>query len=402
MKGVTPLLCAVFCVMIIVLAAVPKTRAYAIETAYTVGIHEDGTASWVIEQSAYLETEADKTSFEQLISSAMVNEDQFASNVSTIIDQAYARTGRFMTAENITVGGNVTESGAGAYGFLEYSFDWTNFAPVGNTNITIGDGFSNESFMFGDGGLSILLPIGYSVKSCSPSPDYESNGLLEWNSVSDLQNGQPTVLLSGTPPTIVVLSPGNKTYSVSHVLLNFTISEQVSWEGYSLDGSGNVTIAGNTTLINLSDASHTITVYANDTVGNMGSSNTINFAVDATEGTSFFPASPVFFEVMLPLAGAVLASALILRTRKKKKERTLETFPDEAIKEGGDTERILALLRKEGGQMLQSKITDQLRFSKAKTSMILGDMERKGFIKRHKSGRDKVVSLQKEPEKARS
>lgn len=314
----TLILCAVFCVMTIILTAVPRTQAYTLQTTYTVEIHEGGTASWVIEQSAYLETDVDQANFEQLISRAMVYIDQFTSNVSTIIDQAHARTGRFMTAENITVGGNVTENGVGAYGFLDYSFDWTNFASVENTNIAIGDGFSNESFTFGDGGLSIHLPTGYSVKSCSPAPDYESNGLLEWNSASDLQDGQPTILLA------------------------------------------------------------------------------------ANEGTGFSPASSVLLEVMLPLTGVVLASALVLRARKKKKERTPETFPDKIIKEGGDTERILALLKEEGGQTLQSKITDQLKFSKAKTSRILGDMESKGFIKRHKSGRDKVVSLQKEPEKARS
>jgi len=318
MKDITPILCAVFCVMTIVLATVPRTQAYTLQTTYTVKIREDGTASWTIEQSAYLETDVDQASFEQLISQAMVYIDQFTSNVSMIINQAHARTGRFMTAENITVGGNVTESDVGAYGFLDYSFDWTNFASVENTNIAIGDGFSNESFIFGDGGLSIILPAGYSVKSCSPSPDYESNGLLEWNSVNDLQNGQPTILLA------------------------------------------------------------------------------------ANEGTGFLPASPVLLEVMIPLISAVLASALVLRARKKKKEPTPETFPNEANKEGGDTERILALLEKEGGQTLQSKITDQLKFSKAKTSRILGDMESKGFIKRHKSGRDKVVSLQKEPEKAKS
>jgi uncharacterized membrane protein len=57
------------------------------------------------------------------------------------------------------------------------------------------------------------------------------------------------------------------------------------------------------------------------------------------------------------------------------------------------------LLKKAGGQVLQSKATGQLKFSKAKTSRILGEMESKGFIKRQKSGRDKVVSLQKETEK---
>jgi parallel beta-helix repeat protein len=88
-----------------------------------------------------------------------------------------------------------------------------------------------------------------------------------------------------TPPVIVVLSPENKTYPVNHVSLNFTVSEQISWEGYSLDGSVNVTIAGNTTLTNLPDGSHTIIVHANDTVGNMGRSDTILFAVDTTPPT---------------------------------------------------------------------------------------------------------------------
>lgn len=402
MRDLTLVVCAVFCFLTLSLTAVPRTQAYTLSTTYTIEVHPDGTASWAIEQSAYLETQADETSFELLISRAMEYFDQFAANVSTIIDQAYARTGRFMTAENITVGGNVTESGVGAYGYLDYSFNWTNFAPVEDKNIAIGDVFSNGTFLFGDGELSIVLPAGYIVKSCSPAPDYETNGLLEWNSVNNLQDGQPTILLSGTPPAIVVSSPENKTYSVNHVSLTFTTSEQTSWEGYSLDGAGNVTITGNTTLINLSDASHTIVVYANETLGNIGISNTISFTVHVTEGTIFIPGYPLLFEVMLPLIGAFLASALVLQSRKKKKEQTKETFPSEAIKEGGDTERILALLKKEGGQMLQSKVTDQLRFSKAKTSRILGDMESKGFVKRQKSGRDKVVSLQKNQKKAKS
>ena len=313
MKDKTLVLCIVFCFLSLLLTAIPKTQAYTLSTTYTVQVHVDGTASWKIEQSAYLETQADETSFELLIDKAMNYFDQFAANVSAIIDQASARTGRFMTPENITVGGNVTESGVGAYGFIDYSFNWTNFAPVEDKNIAIGDSFSNESFLFGDGNLSIVLPTGYIVKNCSPPPDHELNGLLEWNSVSDLQIDQPAILLTLGP---------------------------------------------------------------------------------AKGQTSFLQASPILFEIMLPLIGAVLASALVVNARRKKKEHTNETLSSEAIKEGGDTERILALLKKEGGQMLQSKITDQLRFSKAKTSRILGDMESKGFVIRHKTGRDKVVSLQ--------
>ncbi len=83
------------------------------------------------------------------------------------------------------------------------------------------------------------------------------------------------------PPTITILSPENKTYSVDTVSLTFTVDETTTWMGYSLDGQANVTITGNTTLPVLSDGSHYVVVYANDTFDNMGSS-TVYFAIDTT------------------------------------------------------------------------------------------------------------------------
>jgi len=82
-----------------------------------------------------------------------------------------------------------------------------------------------------------------------------------------------------TPPAILVLSPENKTYSERDVPLSFRASESVPWVAYSLDGLANVTINGNTTLLGLSDGSHTVVVSAVDTAGNTGSSETIHFNV---------------------------------------------------------------------------------------------------------------------------
>ncbi|UCE15779.1 MAG: right-handed parallel beta-helix repeat-containing protein [Candidatus Bathyarchaeota archaeon] len=88
------------------------------------------------------------------------------------------------------------------------------------------------------------------------------------------------------PPAIIVLSPQNTTYTTSSVPLTFTISEPASWMGYSLDGQLNVTVAGNTTLTGLSDGVHGITLYANDTSGNMGSSSKVYFTIDTTSPTT--------------------------------------------------------------------------------------------------------------------
>ncbi len=86
-------------------------------------------------------------------------------------------------------------------------------------------------------------------------------------------------------PNISILSPIDKTYAVADVPLTFTVSESTSWIGYSLDGQANVTITGNTVLADLSDGSHSLTVYASDTAGNMVASGTFSFSIDTTAPT---------------------------------------------------------------------------------------------------------------------
>jgi parallel beta-helix repeat protein len=85
-----------------------------------------------------------------------------------------------------------------------------------------------------------------------------------------------------TSPIISVLSPENRTYAVNDIPLNFTVSELTSWIGYSLDSADNATIGGNVTLEDLPEGSHYMVVYANDTVGNMGASDTVYFTIDTT------------------------------------------------------------------------------------------------------------------------
>ena len=107
----------------------------------------------------------------------------------------------------------------------------------------------------------------------------------------------------GTPPIISALSLENKTYNQNDLSLNFTVDEPISWMGYSLDGQANITAAGNFTLTALPSGSHTFILYANDTVGNMGASETINFSI-----TTPFPTTAAFSGVLtVVVVGAVLA-----------------------------------------------------------------------------------------------
>ena len=99
------------------------------------------------------------------------------------------------------------------------------------------------------------------------------------NTAEDTSDGTFNVK---TSPNIVIVNPTNSTYSSKSVWLDFSISETTFWIGYSLDGSSNVTITGNTSMSSLSEGSHSLIVHANNTIGHMGSSATIWFTVDTT------------------------------------------------------------------------------------------------------------------------
>jgi hypothetical protein len=82
-----------------------------------------------------------------------------------------------------------------------------------------------------------------------------------------------------SPPIISELFIANKSYNDQNVPLSFNLNEDASWIAYDLDNHGNTTLQGNTTLTRLSIGSHSIVVYANDTVGNMGKSERIYFTI---------------------------------------------------------------------------------------------------------------------------
>jgi N-acetylneuraminic acid mutarotase len=82
------------------------------------------------------------------------------------------------------------------------------------------------------------------------------------------------------PPVLTVLSPENKTYTTNNVQLVLSVNRPTTWMGYSLDGLANVTVTGDTELLDLSEGAHSIKVSVNDTFGNLVSADAVYFSVD--------------------------------------------------------------------------------------------------------------------------
>jgi len=80
------------------------------------------------------------------------------------------------------------------------------------------------------------------------------------------------------PPQIQITSPQNTTYT--QVSLEYTLNRPTAWVGYSLDQQANITLNGQPELLNASQGANSIVVYANDSLGNMGASNIVDFSID--------------------------------------------------------------------------------------------------------------------------
>jgi parallel beta-helix repeat protein len=114
-----------------------------------------------------------------------------------------------------------------------------------------------------------------------------------------------------TAPAISILSPENRTYDMSSIPLDFTVNEVVSQITYSLDGEENITIAGNMTLTGLANGDHNVTIYSEDEVGNVGTSETVHFSVNVP-----FPTALVIAASAVSLAAIVVALLVYFKKRK--------------------------------------------------------------------------------------
>ncbi|PVX26764.1 MAG: hypothetical protein CW716_05285, partial [Candidatus Bathyarchaeum sp.] len=89
-----------------------------------------------------------------------------------------------------------------------------------------------------------------------------------------------------TPLQISVLSPTNKTYSTVDIPLEISVNRFFYSTTYSLDGQVNTTVVGNTTLLGMSQGTHSIVIYIEDSPGSISALETVYFTVASANGFS--------------------------------------------------------------------------------------------------------------------
>ncbi|WP_135604002.1 PGF-pre-PGF domain-containing protein [Methanococcoides sp. NM1] len=110
-------------------------------------------------------------------------------------------------------------------------------------------------------------------------PDGDHNvTVFAKDNVGNVGSSMVNFSIDTTAPRVTIELPQNTTYATKTVNLNVSADEDVTNWMYNVNATGNHTFTPNITLT-LSEGKHNITVFANDTAGNVGSSM-VNFTID--------------------------------------------------------------------------------------------------------------------------
>jgi hypothetical protein len=219
---------------------------------------------------------------------------------------------------------------------LNFTLDWTyDLLPIGNSTPS-----EDYAYSIDDNPLVSIAPN----QTAGPNNFNPSSSFSYLLNVSILTNGyhkivifaryylvgskalldkpsSPITFLVEHPPNITIFSPQNQSYTVANVSLssiplNFTVDKPTAWIAYSLDNQNNMTVAGNSTLTELTYGLHTLVIYANDTFGNTGS-QTINFTVEKPQIEAFGSTMTVAI-IVVPVAIVCIAVGLLVYRKKHK------------------------------------------------------------------------------------
>ncbi|WIV66577.1 helix-turn-helix transcriptional regulator [Natrialbaceae archaeon AArc-T1-2] len=317
-------------------------------TTFEITVHENGDATWTFRYERLLDDD-EVSAFEEFAEEFTEEETdfyvRFTEQAQGLADTGTAETDREMDATefNRTAGVDYRPN---AMGYVEMSFTWTNFASTDDETVVVGDVFDGGLYIGPSQSLVIQPGDGLVLADTTPDGEYtgpslEDSSSVSWSGERDFHDGQPRVVLE---------PPEDDTDNV-------TTTDGDDED----DASAWPLAAGLVAVLGLGGA---LAWYRYG--GSTADSN--------DDGTDEQPPS------VAPEPEPVATEELMT-----------------------DEDRVVNLIRENGGRMKQVDIVDETGWSKSKVSMLLSDMEEEGTISKLRVGRENIISLDGyEPEAAKS
>jgi hypothetical protein len=322
------------------------------------GVQSDGDATWEVTYRIRLEDENATAAFEQLQAdidaSTAAYLDRFGGRMERTVAGAENATGRQMAVRNLTVDTNRETQPQVEYGIVTYRFEWTNFAASDGEVLRVGDAI-DQLFLEGDSSLRVTWPDGYVVDSRTPAPTREDETELVWQGRLDFDAGEPRVDIVPADETPTA-TPGDATGGTPSPTGTSTVTETPAGPGTE-PGTGS---------------------------GGLPMGFLLLVAVLAVLGSAWVVTRDA---VTLPIgetsdgdAGGDESGAV----------ESDDGPPPELL---SNEERVLGLLEERGGRMKQKEVADQLDWTAAKTSQVVGDLRDEGELDSFRLGRENVLTL---------
>ncbi|MFU8869267.1 helix-turn-helix transcriptional regulator [Natronococcus sp.] len=334
-------------------------------TTFEITVHENGSATWTFRHEQRLEDDEEEMNFGAFAEEFEEDEtglyDRFTDQAEALTDTGEETTDREMEATAFNRSAT-TEYRPGAMGVIEMTFVWEGFADVEDDRIVVGDVFQNM-YLGSDQSLVILPGDDLVFTDAEPEGEYtastmENASSMTWSGEREFLEGHPRTVLQDADDVGSDSTAGTTGGSGQGTLLSWPVMlgtvavvfgavVAAAWYRTRRDGS-----------------------VADD--------------------------SPS--EVAEPAGPRAESAAMGAEAEKRDESGTLTE--EELLT---DEDRVIKLIRENGGRMKQVNIVEETGWSKSKVSMLLSEMEREGDISKLRVGRENIISLEGfEPEAAKS
>jgi len=344
-------------------------------TLIRIDLREDGSAAWTISYRVDLQDENATEAFDSLQEDIRANrsafEAQFADRMNRTARAAENATGREMSIRNVTV--STSRDAIQQDGIVTYTFAWTDFASASNGTLRAGDAISGFELESGTT-LFVSWPEGYGAVSISPNdPDQRSEGVAAWNGPTVFATDEPRLVLSTDAVTPTGTGESPSTDDGSTPGTTTTPGRSESGMNPLLVGLAGVVLVGLAAAAwyrrrgsgeTASDAG------GEPPAGGAGASTTTGGAGTATTADD------------AGRSGARDAAAGANAGATGSAEELLS-----------NEERVLRLLEDNGGRMKQQGVVEELGWTDAKTSQVVGTLRDEEEIEVFRIGRENVLAL---------
>lgn len=168
-----------------------------------VELHSDGTARWNVQYRVRLHNQTMMDAFaavrERIESNRLERAGTFRLRAKPTVTAASNETGREMELRAVTVDAEQRQvvGAPDRYGVVTYTFEWTNFAAVGDGTLVAGNALSQ--FFLGDQTTMLVTwPEDYRLVEAEPGSDEDRNDAVVWRGPKEFTADGPRVVVEPT------------------------------------------------------------------------------------------------------------------------------------------------------------------------------------------------------------